>query len=75
MLAAGPAITAVGAIGAALTGDFYWLLFWRFVQGVGSGMYQTVSLAALADLSTPQTRSRLVGLYQVRCNSVHPLGP
>lgn len=75
LLAAGPAITAVGAVGAALTGDFYWLLFWRFVQGVGSGMYQTVSLAALADLSTPQTRSRLVGLYQAALQIGASIGP
>lgn len=75
LLAVGPAITAVGAIGAAVTGDFYWLLFWRFVQGVGSGMYQTVSLAALADVSTPQTRARLVGLYQVALQFGASIGP
>lgn len=75
LLAAGPAITAVGAVGAAITGDFYWLLFWRFVQGVGSGMYQTVSLAALADISTPQTRARLVGLYQVALQFGASIGP
>ncbi len=75
LLAAGPAITAIGAVGAALTGDFYWLLFWRFVQGVGSGMYQTVSLAALADLSTPRTRSRLVGLYQAALQIGASIGP
>jgi DHA1 family multidrug resistance protein-like MFS transporter len=75
LLAAGPAITAVGAVGAAMTGDFYWLLFWRFVQGVGSGMYQTVSLAALADLSTPQTRSRLVGVYQAALQIGASIGP
>ncbi len=75
LLAAGPAITAIGAVGAALTGDFYWLLFWRFIQGVGSGMYQTVSLAALADLSTPQTRSRLVGVYQAALQIGASIGP
>ncbi|MGE3643438.1 MAG: MFS transporter [Beijerinckiaceae bacterium] len=75
LLALGPAITAVGAVGAAITGDFYWLLFWRFVQGVGSGMYQTVSLAALADVSTPQTRARVVGLYQVALQFGASIGP
>lgn len=75
LLAAGPAIVAVGAIGAAVTEDFAWLLFWRFVQGVGSGMYQTVSLAALADISTPQTRGRLVGLYQASLQFGASIGP
>ncbi len=75
LLAAGPAIIAVGSVGAALTGDFYWLLFWRFVQGVGSGMYQTVSLAALADISTPQTRGRLVGAYHAALQFGASIGP
>lgn len=75
LLAAGPALVAVGAVGAALTTDFNWLLFWRFVQGVGSGMYQTVSLAALADISSPQTRGRLVGAYQAAIQFGASIGP
>lgn len=66
---------AVGAIGAALTTDFGWLLFWRFVQGLGSGMYQTVSLAALADISSPQTRGRLVGVYSAAIQFGASIGP
>ena len=65
MLVAGPLIIASGSLGAALTTDFLQLCLWRFVQGVGSGMYLTVSLAALADISTSATRARLVGLYQL----------
>jgi DHA1 family multidrug resistance protein-like MFS transporter len=75
LLAAGPALVAVGAVGAALTTDFNWLLFWRFVQGVGSGMYQTVSLAALADISSPQTRGRLVGVYNAAIQFGASIGP
>jgi len=75
LLAAGPVVIAVGSLGAALTADFYWLLFWRFVQGVGSGMYQTVSLAALADISTPQTRGRLVGAYHAALQFGASIGP
>lgn len=64
LLVTGPLIVAAGSLGAALTSGFVELCFWRFVQGVGSGMYLTVSLAALADISTPATRARIVGLYQ-----------
>jgi len=74
LLVTGPLIIAVGSIGAALTNDFIQLCFWRFVQGVGSGMYLTVSLAALADLSTPTTRARLVGLYQLALQMGATLG-
>jgi DHA1 family multidrug resistance protein-like MFS transporter len=65
LLVAGALVIAAGSLGAALTTDFLQLCFWRFVQGVGSGMYLTVSLAALADISTASTRARLVGLYQL----------
>jgi len=75
LLVAGPALVALGAVGAAITTDFNWLLFWRFVQGVGSGMYQTVSLAALADISSPQTRGRLVGLYHAAIQFGASIGP
>lgn len=75
LLAAGPALVAIGAVGAAITTDFTWLLFWRFVQGVGSGMYQTVSLAALADISTPATRGRLVGIYHAAIQFGASIGP
>lgn len=75
LLAAGPALIAIGSVGAAVTADFYWLLFWRFVQGVGSGMYQTVSLAALADISTPQTRGRLIGVYYASLQFGASIGP
>lgn len=75
ILAAGPALVAIGSVGAALTTDFNWLLFWRFVQGIGSGMYQTVSLAALADISTPQTRGRLVAVYNAALQFGASIGP
>ncbi len=75
LLAAGPALLAIGAVGAAITTDFNWLLFWRFVQGLGSGMYGTVSLAALADISSPRTRGRLVGLYHAAVQFGASIGP
>ena len=75
LLMSGPALVAIGAVGAAVTTDFGWLLFWRFVQGIGSGMYQTVSMAALADISTPATRGRLVGVYQAAIHFGASIGP
>jgi MFS transporter, DHA1 family, multidrug resistance protein len=75
MLIAGAVIIGVGCVGAALATDFNHLIFWRFVQGVGSGMYMTVSSAALADLSTSESRARLVGLYQAALQLGATLGP
>jgi len=64
MLFIGPLIVAGSSAAAAMTGDFYFLLFWRFVQGVGSGIYMTASLAAIADISPPAHRAGNVALYQ-----------
>lgn len=74
LLVAGPLIVAGGSLGAALTSGFVELCFWRFVQGVGSGMYLTVSLAALADASTSATRARIVGFYQLALQMGATLG-
>ncbi len=63
-LSAGPALIAVGAVGAALADSFEMLLLWRFVQGIGSGIYMTTSAAVLVQLSTPGKRGHVMALYQ-----------
>lgn len=75
LLIAGAVVIGVGCVGAAITDDFYHLVFWRFVQGVGSGMYMTVSGAALADMSTSENRARIVALYQAALQFGASLGP
>ncbi|GGK20885.1 MFS transporter [Salinarimonas ramus] len=63
-LCLGPAIIAVGAVGAALAESFEPLLAWRFVQGVGSGVYMTVSATVLVQISRVGERGRIMALYQ-----------
>lgn len=64
LLIAGPAIIVLGSIGAALAEDFWLLLFWRFVQGVGSGIYMTTATAAVAGMAPPGRRGRVMALFQ-----------
>ena len=75
LLAAGPLIVAVAAAGAALTTDFPELLTWRFLQGVGSGIYMTPSMAALADISPPSARAGNLALYQAAVQLGATMGP
>jgi MFS transporter, DHA1 family, multidrug resistance protein len=75
LLGAGPAIIAVGSAGAALAPSIEWLLFWRFVQGAGSGIYMTVSSAALADLARQGDRGRIMALQQTVMWLGSGLGP
>lgn len=63
-LSAGPALIAVGAVGAATATSFEMLLLWRFVQGIGSGIYMTTSAAVMVQLSTPGKRGHMMALYQ-----------
>ncbi|AYD04861.1 MFS transporter [Neorhizobium sp. NCHU2750] len=64
LLMAGPFILVVGSIVAALATNLDVLLLARFVQGIGSGIYMTVSSAAIATLAEPGERGRLMALYQ-----------
>lgn len=64
LLAAGPVLIGIGAVGAALTDNFEMLLFSRFVQGMGAGVYMTTSAATLVQLTAPGRRGHIMGLYQ-----------
>ena len=75
LLIGGPLIVAASAIGAAFAGDFTALLVWRFLQGVGSGVYLTASLAAMADISPPNRRAANMALYQSSLQLGASFGP
>ncbi|GAB4241699.1 MAG: MFS transporter [Elainellaceae cyanobacterium] len=75
LLWSGPAILAIASFAAALTSSFTWLIVWRFMQGIGSALYMTAAMAAVADLSTPETRGRTMALYQTALLTGTSLGP
>ncbi len=64
LLIAGPVILLVGAIGAALASTLETLVLFRFVQGIGSGIYMTMSQALMAQVAAPNERGRIMSLYQ-----------
>lgn len=71
----GPLIASIGSIGAALTHNFDALVAFRFLQGIGSGIYMTVAAIVCADVSTPATRGRVMALYQAAVLTGAGLGP
>ena len=75
LLIAGPIIVAAASLGAALATDFISLIVWRFFQGLGSGIYITASMAALADISPPARRAGNMALYQASLQLGATLGP
>jgi DHA1 family multidrug resistance protein-like MFS transporter len=75
LLWVGPAIASVASVGAALTDSYLLLIGFRFFQGVGSGIYMTVATIVCADLCSPETRGRVMALYQAALLTGAGLGP
>ncbi|TWA66311.1 putative MFS family arabinose efflux permease [Azospirillum baldaniorum] len=75
LLWGGPLVLGGASIAAALAEDFAVLLVWRFVQGVGSGLYMTGAMVAIADLGDSRSRGRRMGAYQTALLTGASIGP
>ncbi len=75
LLWGGPLILAAASAAAALAESFAALLVWRFAQGVGSGLYMTGAMIAIADLSDDRNRGRRLGAYQTALLAGTAIGP
>ena len=64
LLVGGPVIVALGSFLSASAVDIWQLLAFRFVAGAGSAMFMTGAIILVTDISTPQNRARMLGLFQ-----------
>lgn len=55
----------LGSVGCALALSFESLLFWRAIQGLGSGPLITLNNILVADVFAPHERPRMIGLTAV----------
>lgn len=55
---------SVSAIGSALAQDPYTFSFFRFLGGIGIGVSSVVAPTYISEISTPDSRGRLVAMYQ-----------
>jgi MFS transporter, DHA1 family, multidrug resistance protein len=74
-LIGGPAVIAVGSVGAALAGDLVTLLIWRFVQGIGSGIFMTASTVTFLKIAKSADVGRVLALHQTALLAGAALGP
>jgi len=71
----GNGLLLLGAIGAAMATDLYFLLFCRLVQGLGSGIFLTAMGVVVARQSRAGSRGRFMALYQAAIFVGAGLGP
>lgn len=64
LLVGGPLITAVGMLGSGLAGSIWVLLVFRFVAGLGSGLYMTGAQIYLLDIAEPDQTARFIATNQ-----------
>ncbi len=75
VLIIGPLILAAGSVGCGFAVNYWVLLCFRFIQGIGSAMYTTAAMVILADITTPANRGRLMSYYQGSLLLGSGLGP
>ena len=63
LLILGPALVTVGALGCGLAIEYWQLLVFRLLQGLGSAAFTTATLIVMGELSTPSNRGRYMSFY------------
>jgi len=64
MLVLGPALLGVASFCCGMAKSYSQLLCFRFLQGLGSGLYTTAAMVMLADISNIRTRGPMMSFYQ-----------
>ena len=61
----GTAVNLAGAAMVALSFNYYWLLGWRAISGLGSAMFTTGVSIYLRNVATPESRARFLSLHEL----------
>jgi DHA1 family multidrug resistance protein-like MFS transporter len=64
LLIGGPFVTAVGMLGSGLSTSIWMLLAFRFIAGLGSGLYMTGAQIYLLDIARPDQTGRFLATNQ-----------
>ena len=75
LLVGGPLVTAVGMLGSGLSGSIWLLLVFRFVAGLGSGLYMTGAQIYVLDIAEPDQTARFIAINQAALLVGVSIGP
>lgn len=75
LLIGGPLITAVGMLGSGLSASIWVLLAFRFVAGLGSGLYMTGAQIYVLDIAEPDQTARFIAINQAALLVGVSIGP
>ncbi len=75
VLAIGGAIVALGNLFCALAPNYWAFLMARFIAGAGAAFILTASQIAMADISTPERRGRMMAIYSAVFAFAVGIGP
>ena len=75
LLVGGPLITAIGMLGSGLSGTIWVLLIFRFVAGLGSGLYMTGAQIYVLDIAEPHQTARFIAINQAALLIGVSIGP
>lgn len=75
LLILGPLVTALSALLTGLAGQFGQLIFFRFLQGLGSAAQTTAAMTVMADITSREGRGRAMSFYQGSLLLGSGLGP
>lgn len=64
LLIGGPFVTAAGMLGSGLSTSIWMLLAFRFIAGLGSGLYMTGAQIYLLDIAGPDQTGRFIATNQ-----------
>jgi len=75
ILCIGLSIFMLGSLGCAATDSLRWMIFFRFVQGLGCGAIVSAGLATFFDIYPPERSSRLVSVCNGTIGGMMALAP
>ncbi|MBN2186387.1 MAG: MFS transporter [Dehalococcoidia bacterium] len=63
LLIIGPALVAISALSCGLATDYWQLVVFRLLQGVGSALFSVAAIIAIGEISPPANRGQFMSLF------------